>query len=163
MLHGTENVLWLAVEVFLCFRSRETGDAMQVKAEGFQTVNRSRDADSLRVAFGREGCPVCIVVLDYLERSMDSWEYEGFSDVEHRHELIQSRGFCPLHTWQLAQNNAPFQLAVVYQEVLTEILDDLNRDTHALAAVSLDETAPETAWKKLWKKKGRKQKLVGPA
>src|SRR5206468_10822403 len=64
---------------------------MQEKAEGFQTVNRSRDADSLRVAFGREGCPVCIVVLDYLGRSMDSWEYEGFSDVEHRHELIQSR------------------------------------------------------------------------
>ncbi len=123
----------------------------------------SRDATSLRAACQREGCPVCTLVLESVQHFMDTWQYEGFSDVEHRHQLIQSRGFCPLHTWQLAQNNAPFQLAVVYQEVLTEILDDLNRDTHALAAVGFDETAPETAWKKLWKRRGRQRKLVGPA
>ena len=54
-------------------------------------VNRSRDADSLRAAFGREGCPICLVVLEYMQQSMDSWQYEGFTDVEHRHELIQCK------------------------------------------------------------------------
>ncbi len=52
---------------------------------------RSRDTDSLRASFGHEGCPVCTVVLEYLDRSIDNWEYEGFSDVQHRHELIHSR------------------------------------------------------------------------
>jgi hypothetical protein len=42
---------------------------------------RSRDSDALRAACGREGCPACTVVLEYLERSVDNWEYEGFSDV----------------------------------------------------------------------------------
>src|SRR5437667_2910898 len=70
---------------------------------------RSRDTDSLRAACEREGCPVCTVVLEYLERSIDNWEYEGFSDVQHRYELIHSRGFCPLHTWQLAQRSNGFR------------------------------------------------------
>ena len=102
----------------------------------------SRDAASLRAACEHEGCPVCTLVFESVQHFMDTWQYEGFTDVEHRHLLIQSRGFCPLHTWQLAQSNAPFQLAVVYQEVLTEILDDLKRDTHALTTASLDEAAP---------------------
>jgi len=33
---------------------------------------RSRDTDSLRAACKREGCPVCTVVLEYLERSIDN-------------------------------------------------------------------------------------------
>ena len=126
-------------------------------------VHPSRDADSLRAAFKREGCPVCTVVLENMDLVMDTWNYEGFTDVEQRHTLIRSGGFCPLHTWQLVQNKVPFQLAVVYQEVLTDILDDLNRDTHALTTVSLDEAAHETAWKKLWKRKGHQRKAVGPA
>src|SRR5215472_10089099 len=125
--------------------------------------SNSRDAASLRAACEREGCPICMLVIESVQHFMDTWQYEGFTDVEHRHLLIQSRGFCPLHTWQLAQNKAPFQLAVVYQEVLTEILDDLNGDTHDLTAVGPDEAAPETAWKKLWKRKGRRRKPVGPA
>lgn len=123
----------------------------------------SHDTASLRAACKREGCPICTLVIESVQHFMDTWQYEGFTDVEHRHLLIQSRGFCPLHTWQLAQNKAPFQLAVIYQEVLTEILDDLNRDTHTLTTVSPDEAAPETAWKKLWKRKGRPHKTIGPA
>ena len=92
------------------------------------SVSQSRDADSLRAAFGREGCPVCTVVLDSLEHFMDNWQYEGFTDVEHRQGLIRSRGFCPLHTWQLAQHNAAFQLAVIYNEVLGGIEDELNQE-----------------------------------
>ena len=126
---------------------------MQEKAEGFQTVNRSRDADSLRVAFGCEGCPVCIVVLDYLERSMDSWEYEGFSDVEHRHELIQSRGFCPLHTWQLAQRSNAFRLSLVYNEVLTDVLHTLDgEDSRQPSGVNRAKRKPVLhGWWKRWR------------
>ncbi len=92
------------------------------------TQDTSHDAASLRKAFEREGCPVCTVVLESMNQVMDSWNYEGFTDVEHRHELIRSRGFCPLHTWQLAKRNNAFQLAVVYREVLADMLANLDRD-----------------------------------
>lgn len=87
--------------------------------------DNSRDADALRAAFGREGCPMCTVTLESMDRVMDGWNYEGFTDVEHRFELIRSRGFCPLHTWQLAKRNNAFQLAVIYREILTDILPKL--------------------------------------
>jgi Family of unknown function (DUF6062) len=83
-------------------------------------ISRTRDAASLRTAFGREGCPVCTVVLE--EMAMARWNYKGFSDVAHRHELIRSRGFCPLHTWQLAERPNAFQLGLVYREILTDLL-----------------------------------------
>src|SRR6266700_379510 len=81
-------------------------------------VERSRDADALRAAFGHEGCPVCTVVFEYLELLIGSWEYEGFSDVEqrlistlvqqlHAEEirtlLSQSTGLCLLHFAQARQ------------------------------------------------------------
>ena len=114
-------------------------------------ANRSRDADSLRAAFGREGCPVCIVVLESMQQSMDSWQYEGFSDVEHRHELIRSLGFCPLHTWQLAQFNTAFQLALVYSGVLTDVLATVKQD-------AARQSGPErpSRWSKWWKRWSRR-------
>jgi hypothetical protein len=93
--------------------------------------SHSRDTASLQAAFEREGCPVCTVILENMNMAMDSWNYEGFTDVEHRQFVTRIRGFCPLHTWQLAQRNNAFQLAVIYKEVLDDILekmDDAGRD-----------------------------------
>ncbi len=114
-------------------------------------VNRSRDADSLHAAFGREGCPVCIVVLEAMQQSMDTWQYEGFTDVEHRHELIRLRGFCPLHTWQLAQLNTAFQLALVYSGVLPDVLAKLEQD----AARQGEPNRPSrwAIWRRRWSRR----------
>ena len=89
-------------------------------------AQRSRETDALHAAYGREGCPVCLVMLEYVEMAMDSWEFEGFTDMEHRHQLIRSRGFCPLHTWQLAQRHDAFQLALIYNGVLSDVLQELD-------------------------------------
>lgn len=93
-----------------------------------ESAKRSRDIDGLRAAMQREGCPVCLVLLEDMQQVMDSWQYEGFTEVDHRHELIRIRGFCPLHTWQLAQLGSGFQLAVIYSETLPEVLAALQRD-----------------------------------
>jgi hypothetical protein len=82
---------------------------------------------------------------------MDSWQYEGFSDVEHRLELIRSRGFCPLHTWQLAQLNTAFQLALVYSGVLADVLATLKQD----AACQNEQERP-SRWSRWWKPWGRR-------
>jgi len=114
---------------------------------------RSRDSDSLRAACEREGCPVCTVVLEYLERLIDNWEYEGFSDVAHRYELIHSRGFCPLHTWQLAQRSNGFRLGLIYNEILTDVEQKLENEYSRL--VTTDETATQREpvlkrWQRKW-------------
>ena len=122
-----------------------------------EVVQRSRDADALRSAFAREGCPVCTVIQEYMQHLMDSWQYEGFTDFEQRHELIRSRGFCPLHTWQLAQL-APFQLAVVYREVLTDMLADMERDQRLLARRNSLEAGP--AWLRWWRRWHRRPATI---
>ncbi len=124
-------------------------DGSMQKAD--DVVSRSRDADSLRAAFGREGCPVCIVVLESMQQSMDTWQYEGFTDVEHRHELIRSRGFCPLHTWQLAQLSTAFQLALVYSGVLPDVLAKLKQD-----AARQREPERPSRWNRWWKRWSRR-------
>ena len=117
-------------------------------------VQRSREAGLLRAAYKREGCPICLVVLEYVELAMDSWEFEGFTDVEHRHQLIRSRGFCPLHTWQLAQRHNAFPLALVYNEVLTDVLEELDANG---GNASTGPGAPRHGmfWNRGWSKKGR--------
>ncbi len=117
---------------------------------------RSRDADALRAAFGREGCPVCTVVLEYLEHLIDSWEYEGFSNVEHRHELIRSRGFCPLHTWQLAQRSNAFRLGLIYNEVLTDVVHELQQD-YSVLATSADTVSKRKSLFNRWWRRWRHQ------
>jgi len=113
---------------------------------------RTRDTDALRAAFGREGCPVCTVVLEYLELLIDSWEYEGFSDVEHRHELIRSRGFCPLHTWQLAQRSNAFRLGLIYSEVLTDVVHELQQDDSRLATAAATVSKRKSLFKGWWRR-----------
>lgn len=118
---------------------------------------RSRDSDSLHAACGREGCPVCTVVLEYLDRSIDHWEYEGFSDVAHRYELINSRGFCPLHTWQLAQRSNGFRLGLIYNEILTDVEQQLENEYRGLVATDDAVTKREPIlkrWQRTWFHRG---------
>jgi Family of unknown function (DUF6062) len=117
---------------------------------------RSRDSDSLRAACGHEGCPVCTVVLEYLDHSIDNWEYEGFSDVAHRYELINSRGFCPLHTWQLAQRSNGFRLGLIYNEILTDVEQKLDLDyRNYIAADDAVRREPMLKrWQRTWFHRG---------
>ena len=110
-------------------------------------LHPSRDGDSLRAAFKREGCPVCTVVLENMNLAMDTWNYEGFTDVEYRHALIRSRGFCPLHTWQFAQRNNAFQLALIYREVLTDVLTTLDEIDAQQQVAALSRSGSEPRWK----------------
>ncbi len=118
-------------------------------------LHHTRDAEELQAAFKREGCPVCNVVLHAMNLYMDSWQYEGFTDVEERHRLIASRGFCPLHTWQLAQYHTAFQLALVYREILTEVVEKVRRDQEKLKAAD-HPSARGSAWIP-WRKSKRQR------
>src|SRR6266568_3133142 len=90
-----------------------------------QDRDRSSEAEALRTACQHEGCPICSVILERIAQPMNTWSYEGFTDVEHRQEVMRVRGFCPLHTWQLTQRNNAFQLGVVYENILSVLVEDL--------------------------------------
>jgi hypothetical protein len=96
--------------------------------------DRSSEAEALQAACRNEGCPVCTVVLAGVARAMDTWSYEGFTNVGHRQEVMRARGFCPLHTWQLAQRNNAFQLGVVYENILSALLEELEDEEKRAAA-----------------------------
>jgi hypothetical protein len=118
---------------------------------------RSRDSDSLGAACGHEGCPVCTVILEHLERSIGNWEYDGFSDVAHRYELIDSRGFCPLHTWQLAQRSNAFRLGLIYNEILTDVEQTLEKDYQRIVANNDPVTKRKPifkGWQRKWFRRG---------
>ena len=53
-------------------------------------ANRSRDADSLCAAFGREGCPVCIVVLEVIQELIRKHDYR-FGDETRGNEMTAWR------------------------------------------------------------------------
>lgn len=90
------------------------------KEQSRETVSRSTEL--LEEACQQEGCPLCTTLLDAVERYIEGWLYEGFTDETLRAKLIKSRGFCALHTWQAVQKNARFPLSLVYQEALTAFL-----------------------------------------
>lgn len=124
---------------------------MQEEVNG---INHSGDAEALQVALTQEGCPICTIILEAMQRSMDSWQYEGFTDAENRQEVVRSRGFCPLHTWQLAQLNIPFQLGIVYRDILADILTSFNHDQNAATGTCGSRTrSPLALWWGKWRRK----------
>ena len=127
-----------------------------------QELHRSRDGDALLQACEREGCPVCLVTLERMERVMDFWQYEWASEWKNRQLLIHSKGFCSRHTWQLTQlTNVPasFALAMVYRSILPDLLEDVERD---LAQVKAGRgSARGHFWRRLWKRKRDRPEQVG--
>lgn len=116
-------------------------------------AKRSRDGDALCEAMTREGCPVCLVTLERMTRVMDLWQYEGASDAKSHEMLIRLQGFCPRHTWQLAQLVSlpmAFPLALLYRDILPDILSDMQRRLEQLPVPWLPER--ESFWHRLWKK-----------
>lgn len=120
-----------------------------------QQLRRSRDGDALMQACEREGCPVCLVTLERMERVMDFWQYEWASEWKNRQVLIHSKGFCSRHTWQLTQLTnvpAPFALAMVYRSVLPDLLEDVERDLEQVRA-GRGGSGHRHFWRKLWRRR----------
>ncbi len=92
-----------------------------------QAPHLSRDGEALSQALERVGCPICLVAQEAMQRVMDHWLYDGFTDAGNRQQLRCTQGFCPRHTWQLAQLPAAFQLAQVYHDLLPQALQELDK------------------------------------
>ena len=81
----------------------------------------------------------------------------GLAMLRHRYELIDSRGFCPLHTWQLAQRSNAFRLGLIYNEILTDVEQKLEKDYQRIVADNDSVTKREPVlkrWQRKWFHRG---------
>ncbi len=66
-------------------------------------------------------CAVCSLSLKGVQRFIDGFLYERVNDPWVRNTLIESRGFCPAHSWQLSGGfDSATGIAIVYRHLLEE-------------------------------------------
>lgn len=80
-------------------------------------------------ALQRSGCPVCRVVLQRVEQSMESISYELVMDPAFRETVDAAWGFCNVHAQQWLQHAPPLGTAIVYEAVLGRIARQLERQS----------------------------------
>jgi hypothetical protein len=73
------------------------------------------------------GCPVCRVVLQRVEHSLESISYELVLDPTFRETVDSAWGFCNVHAQQWLEHAPPLGTAIVYEAVLGRITRELER------------------------------------
>jgi hypothetical protein len=89
----------------------------------------------------------------YRLASIDSWEYEGFTDVAHRYKLICLHGFCHLHIWQSARRSNGVSFGLIYNEILTDVEQELENYYRRWVATDNAVMKPESVlirWQRRW-------------
>jgi uncharacterized protein DUF6062 len=78
-------------------------------------------------ALALPGCPVCRMVLQRVEQSMESISYELVTDPAFRERVDAAWGFCNVHGQQWLEHAPPLGTAIVYEAVLGRIAQQLER------------------------------------
>lgn len=88
-------------------------------------MQKSREYQVLLYAFTQVGCPLCRLVQESIQKFLEAWKYELFTDRGIRGELRQTQGFCHDHTWQLVRLGASLPLAQAYRDIVTDAIEQL--------------------------------------
>jgi hypothetical protein len=101
------------------------------------------DANALLKAMATKGCSVCNRLAETAFAFFARWQSELSSNEQTQHVFADELGFCPLHTWQLADLSSILGLCTGYPRLLERLVDEFSR----LAASTQD--APDSlAWLK---------------
>lgn len=73
------------------------------------------------------GCPLCRLVVQRVESTMESIDYEFVNDPGWREQAEDAWGFCNVHAHQWLAVAHPLGTALIYQGVLRRIDDQLRR------------------------------------
>lgn len=76
-------------------------------------------------AFRCEGCPVCRISRDGVDRYMDSLAYECINDPRVRAQFEDSHGFCHEHARQWTEQPRRLPTAIIYKDVLSHLSEEL--------------------------------------
>jgi hypothetical protein len=73
-------------------------------------------------AFAESGCAVCRLLQHDVEHFLDMLLYEHPTDSITQADFRASRGLCREHTWQLTRYNNTLAVAILYDQVLDEVM-----------------------------------------
>jgi len=87
------------------------------------------------------GCPICKRIARAAMNFFASWQHALTHDGEVNRAFVSTRGFCALHTWQLATLASPRGLDVGYPPLLQRLAAELE----AAGALSSEDAAAKLA------------------
>lgn len=95
-------------------------------------AEKSKPIEELTViaALRSRTCSVCKHLSDALFDFFAKWQYELARNEAAQHAFADDRGFCPLHTWQLAAISSPLGLSLGFPVLLERLTNEFS----ALAA-----------------------------
>jgi hypothetical protein len=106
-------------------------------------VKRDTLFHAVHGALDPEHCAVCHLSLESVRRFLDGFLYERVNDPWAREELIQARGFCPVHGWQLRSfRDSPTGVAIVYHHLLAEFYRAFTNRTEQRAVAAASRWLP---------------------
>jgi len=85
----------------------------------------------------KDGCPVCYVVKRIVHKAMDDFLYESVNDPILRDEIMEVRGFCNRHAWQLQKCGGGSGQASIYEDLLNFGLEQFKRMDAMISAQKL--------------------------
>ena len=99
-------------------------------------MKKTREFQTLLYTCTQEGCPLCRAIQESVQRYLDTWKYELFTDTGIRQELRQTKGFCHAHTWQLVRMGATLPIAQAYRDILTDSIEDVQQGAVDISTTS---------------------------
>jgi len=78
-------------------------------------------------ALTAQGCAICTLTDAAVGRYLDSLIYESVNDPRVRDMLRAAKGFCTRHAWQLRRQGGALGIAIIYRDVVADILHTLDQ------------------------------------
>jgi hypothetical protein len=88
--------------------------------------------NNLLEAMKKSGCPVCRISRQAAERALESFLWENVNEPDVRQGILDSLGFCPLHTRvmvarELVTSSLPLGTNIIYEHLGREIAGTLKK------------------------------------
>jgi hypothetical protein len=82
-------------------------------------------------ALSADGCPICTLLVDGMRKYLFWFLYQNVNDAYSRKRLLESKGFCRMHAWQLYQIERDewsdsLDAAVLYEDQLRDVMHTLD-------------------------------------
>lgn len=105
-------------------------------------LNYARQKDALLA----DGCPICTLLFAGMQKYLYWFLYESVNDAHIRKRLLESKGFCREHAWQLYQIEREewsdsLDAALLYEDEIKDAmrtLDDLKRAMSSFRSKKMD-------------------------
>lgn len=82
---------------------------------------------ALEKACEKEGCPVCTIISDRVERYIDGMLFEHVSDRTFRAQFRTAGGFCSMHSRNLDSFRDGLAVAILSRDILEDALTDFKK------------------------------------